>query len=202
MSHKVNINSPVGKTGYGITSWNIAKNLHLLDVKVSLFPIGANIELNGRDEQLIAEKMLDGINDFDIRAPFLKIWHQNDLAFRIGKGHYYSYPFFELDTFNAREIHHMNSCDYMFTSCRWAKSVLRNNDIDIPITIAPLGVDSSIFSVPNKIRIDSGKYIFCHIGKWEKRKSQDFLLKAFESAFDINDNVELWLVPHNPFLTK
>lgn len=202
MNYKININSPVGKTGYGITSWNIAKQLHLLGIDVSLFPIGNSVELNGRDDQVIAEKMLDRINDFEIKSPFLKIWHQNDLAFRIGVGDYYSFPFFELDTFNKREIHHMNSCDYMFATCKWAKSILRNNDIDIPIAIAPLGVDASIFHVPNKIRVDSGKYIFGHIGKWEKRKSQDFLLKAFELAFDINDNVELWLVPHNPFLNE
>lgn len=202
MQHKININSPIGKTGYGITSWNIAKQLYLLNIDVTLFPIGGNIELNGREEQIIAEKLLDGIKNFDSSAPFLKIWHQNDLAFRVGYGDYYSFPFFELDTFDSREIHHMNSCDYMFTTCRWAKNILRNNDIEIPITIAPLGVDTTIFNVPNKIRVDSGKYIFGHIGKWEKRKSQDFLLKAFESAFTDQDNVELWLVPHNPFLNE
>lgn len=197
----VNINAPIGKTGYGITSWNIIKQLYLMDVDISLFPIGSNMELNGEEEKPIVQKMINRIVDFDPSAPFLKIWHQNDLAMRVGYGDYYAFPFFELDTFNQREKHHMNCCDHLFMSCSWARDIVLQNDIDVPITIAPLGVDTNIFKVPNKIRLDSGKYIFGHIGKWEKRKSQDFLLKAFETAFDANDNVELWLLPHNPFLT-
>lgn len=196
----MNIHCPIGKTGYGITSWNIVKQLYLMDVDVTLFPVGNNMELNGEEEKPIVEKMLNKTGSYDPAAPFLKIWHQHDLALRVGYADYYSYPFFELDTFNEREKHHMNCCDHMFTSCDWAKQVLLDNDINIPITIAPLGVDMNIFKTPAKIRLDTGKYIFGHIGKWEKRKSHDFLLKAFESAFDANDDVELWLLPHNSFL--
>jgi glycosyltransferase involved in cell wall biosynthesis len=146
--------------------------------------------------------MINRILDFDPTSPFLKIWHQNDLAMRVGTGDYYAFPFFELDKFNARERHHMNCCDHIFASCEWAKKILIENEIKKPITVAPLGVDTNIFKIPPKIRIGSDKYIFAHIGKWEKRKAQDFLLKAFETAFDANDNVELWLLPHNPFLKE
>lgn len=202
MLKKININCPIGKTGYGITSWNICKQFYLLGAEVALFPIGSSMELNGEEEKPLVQTMLQRIENFDKNAPCLKIWHQYDLASRIGCGDYYSFPFFELDTFNQREVHHMNSCDHMFTTCDWAKRILRSNDVDIPITIAPLGVDTNIFKPPTKIKIDSGKYIFGHVGKWEVRKSQDFLLKAFELAFDVNDNVELWLLPHNPFLNE
>jgi glycosyltransferase involved in cell wall biosynthesis len=198
----ININSPIGKTGYGITSWNIIKQLYLMDIDISLFPIGSNMELNGEEEKPIVQKMLNRVVDYDPSAPFLKIWHQHDLAMRVGYGDYYAFPFFELDTFNNREKHHLNCCDHIFTSCEWAKQILINNNINIPISIAPLGVDTNIFKVPTKIKLDSGKYIFGHIGKWEKRKSHDFLLKAFEEAFGPNDDVELWLLPHNPFLTE
>lgn len=196
----ININCPIGKTGYGITSLNIIKQLYLLDVDVSLFPMGSTMELNGEEEKPIIQKMINRIVDYDPSAPFLKIWHQHDLAMRVGHGDYYAFPFFELDTFNPREKHHMNCCDHIFAPCAWAKQILIENDIKVPITVAPLGVDTNIFKVPTKIRFDTGKYIFGHIGKWEKRKAQDFLLKAFESAFDTNDDVELWLLPHNPFL--
>lgn len=196
----ININCPVGKTGYGITSWNIVRQLHFMDVDVSLFPIGSNLELNGEEEKPIIQKMLSRVEDFNPSSPFLKIWHQNDLALRIGFGDYYCFPFFELDTLNSREQHHINSCDHIFTSCEWSKQILRDNNIKIPITVAPLGVDTNIFKTPARIKIDTGKYVFGHIGKWEKRKAQDFLLQAFESAFDAHDDVELWLLPHNPFL--
>lgn len=199
---KINVNCAVGRTGYGITSLNILKQLYLLEADITLFPIGNSIELNGEEEKPIINKMISKIDSFDPYAPCLKIWHQNDLALRVGCGDYYAFPFFELDTLNNREQHHLNSCDHIFTASSWSREVLRNNNIITPITVSPLGVDTNIFKIPVKIKIDSGKYIFSHVGKWEKRKAQDFLLKAFELAFQPNDDVELWLMPHNPFLNQ
>ena len=202
MSHKINANCPVGKTGYGITSLNILKNLNNLGIDIALFPIGSSMELNSEEEKIIFENMIKANENFDKNAPCLKIWHQHDLAARIGSGHYYSFPFFEVDKLSNREINSINSCFSVFTASYWGKKILENNGVSIPIEVCPLGVDLDVFKNPVKIKVDNGNYIFFHIGKWEKRKSQDFLLKAFELAFDANDNVELWLVPHNPFLNN
>ena len=203
MFKKLNVNCPVGKTGYGITSLNITKTLsENFNVNVSLFPIGNNMELNNDKEKELFTQLLKNSHSFDKNAPCLKIWHQHDLALRVGKGHFYTFPFFEIDTLNSLERHHLNSCDYIFTASKWSKEILLNNDIRVPIYVAPLGVDMGVFSSPAKIKIDNGNYIFSHVGKWEHRKSHDFLLSAFEKAFDINDNVELWLLPHNMFLNE
>lgn len=203
MFKKLNVNCPVGKTGYGITSLNITKTLsENFNVNVSLFPIGNNMELNNDKEKELFTQLLKNSHSFDKNAPCLKIWHQHDLSLRIGKGHFYTFPFFEIDTLNSLERHHINSCDYIFTASKWSKEILINNDIKVPIYVAPLGVDMEVFSSPAKIKIDNGNYIFSHVGKWEHRKSHDFLLSAFEKAFDVNDNVELWLLPHNMFLNE
>lgn len=203
MFKKLNVNCPVGKTGYGITSLNITKTLsENFNVNVSLFPIGNNMELNNDKEKELFTQLLKNSHSFDKNAPCLKIWHQHDLSLRIGKGHFYTFPFFEIDALNSLERHHLNSCDYIFTASKWSKEILINNDIKVPIYVAPLGVDMEVFSSPAKIKIDNGNYIFSHVGKWEHRKSHDFLLSAFEKAFDVNDNVELWLLPHNMFLNE
>lgn len=203
MFKKLNVNCPVGKTGYGITSLNITKTLsENFNVNVSLFPIGNNMELNNDKEKELFTQLLKNSHSFDKNAPCLKIWHQHDLSLRIGKGHFYTFPFFEIDALNSLERHHLNSCDYIFTASKWSKEILINNNIKVPIYVAPLGVDMEVFSSPAKIKIDNGNYIFSHVGKWEHRKSHDFLLSAFEKAFDVNDNVELWLLPHNMFLNE
>lgn len=203
MFKKLNVNCPVGKTGYGITSLNITKTLsENFNVNVSLFPIGNNMELNNDKEKELFTQLLKNNHFFDKNAPCLKIWHQHDLSLRIGKGHFYTFPFFEIDTLNSLERHHLNSCDYIFTASKWSKEILINNDIKVPIYVAPLGVDMEVFASPAKIKMDNGNYIFSHVGKWEHRKSHDFLLSAFEKAFDVNDNVELWLLPHNMFLNE
>jgi glycosyltransferase involved in cell wall biosynthesis len=199
----LNINCPIGRTGYGITSFNIVKGLHNLNVNLSLFPIGHNIECNREDEKVLIKNLYKNNEYFDYDAPCLKIWHQHDLSAKIGNGHYYSFPFFEVDQLTNKERHNLNYCDYIFVASRWAKDVLLKNDIRKPIYVAPLGVDTTIFQVPPKIRIkNNDTYVFFHIGKWEKRKGHDFLIDCFNTAFNENDNVELWLLPNNPFLNK
>ena len=200
---KINLNCPVGKTGYGITSLNILKNLtRIEDLQVSLFPIGNNMELNSEDDKQIIHKLLANAQNFDRNAPCLKIWHQFDLANRIGSGKYFSFPFFEVDTLKPIEKVHLNSCDGIFVASKWAKEILLKNQIIKPIYVAPLAADLDIFQLKPKIKFQNNNYTFFHIGKWEYRKSHDFLLKCFDAAFKESDNVELRLLPHNPFLTK
>jgi glycosyltransferase involved in cell wall biosynthesis len=195
---KINLQCPIGYTGYGITSLNILNELYKIS-HVSLFPMG-KININNNDEIATLKQCISNSRLYDKNATCVKIWHQHDLASRIGSGKYCSFPFFELDTLSEIETHNINSCDTVFTATEWSKQILLDNGVTIPIVVCPLGVDRKIFNENNPKTND--KYVFCHIGKWEKRKSQDILLKCFEKAFSINDNVELWLFPHNPFLTE
>lgn len=197
----ININCPINGTGYGITSLNITKEI-AQRIPVCLFPIGQNIDVNSKEDETIIKNLLNNSNNFDYDAPCLKIWHQYDLASKIGNGHYYAFPFFEIDRLTDREKHHLNYADYIIVASAWAKDVLIKNDIIRPIYVAPLGADHSIFKEPIKIKLERPTYRFFHIGKWEHRKSHDFLIEAFSRAFDINDNVELYLLPFNPFLNE
>ena len=191
----LNLFCPIGHTGYGITSLNIAKALYYYQLDLYLFPIGKNISPNSEEEKNFCLSLIEKSHNFPYYAPSLKIWHQFDLATSIGKGHYYAYPFFELDSFPKNEIHMMNYTDFIFTTSKWAKNILLNNGVKKPIYIAPLGVDTSIFRSPPKIKFESDNYVFFNIGKFEKRKSQEFLIEAFGKAFSPLDNVELRLIP-------
>lgn len=201
---KLNFISPIGYTGYGITSLNILKELHnRCDISLFCMSDLNKLSLNFDEEKQLIRKGVLSSKKFSSSAPNLKIWHSNDLAMRPGKGRLFVFPFFELDTISEIDKHHINQCDLIFTASNWGKNILENNGINIPIVVAPLGVDSSIFN--NQISrqdLSKNKYIFFHIGKWERRKSQDILLKCFEKAFCDTDNVELWLFPHNPFLSN
>jgi len=199
---KINLYAPICGTGYGIASINILKELDKI-VDVSLFPI-SHPSLENSEDVSIVKKTIDNQDFFDYDAPCLKIWHQFDLASRIGKGKYYAYPFFELTKFTDKEKHNLKFPDELFVSSLWAKNIIHSNGIDSKTHIVPLGVDTNIFNYEkykenNKL---SDKVIFATIGKWEKRKSHDLILELFDRAFDINDNVELWMVTSNPFLNE
>lgn len=198
--YKLNVYCPINGTGYGITSANIALSLFRQDISVSIFPIGQGVMVDDPSDRDDMLKMLNNSLQYDDKAPCLKIWHQHDLAARVGRGEYYVMSFFELDTLYEREVYHINQADAIFTPTEWSKKVLENNGVKIPIYKAPLGIDTKIFNT-EKIKTENDQYTFVHVGKWEKRKSQDFLLEAFENAFDYKDNVRLWLCPFNPFLS-
>jgi glycosyltransferase involved in cell wall biosynthesis len=197
----INMVCPIGYTGYGITSLNILKQLSLKS-NITLFNINnnQNISLNSQEEIDLIRSCLMGQQFYDNEATVLKIWHPHDLAMRPGKGKCCVFPFFELDTLSPVEVHQLNQTDLIFTASDWGKNILQNNGVVTEIVVAPLGVDTQIFT-PQQIK-SHNNYIFFHIGKWEKRKSQDVVIECFNNAFNFEDNVELWLVPHNPFLNE
>ena len=186
------ISCPINNTGYGVASLNIVKNLYNLYENISFFPIGQP-GVDNESDYLLLSKLMNNSNTLDYKAPYLKIWHQFDLASHIGKGKYYAYPFFELDTFNIREKIHLSIPDCIFVSCAWAKDILINNGIKTDIQVAPLGVDTNIFDY-KKYNKSNNKYIFGNIGKWEVRKGHDILYDLFTKAFPDQEDVELWIL--------
>lgn len=203
--NKLNMVCPLGGTGYGIASLNILKELTKL-CNISLFPLGSPAVDNQEDATLI-QKIYENQSEFDINAPCLKIWHQFDLASTVGKVKSVAFPFFELDSFTKQEIAHLSSVDELIVSSSWAKKIIEKNKIEVKTSICQLGVDRKIFTGTSPVKEneeeDTNKpYVFLNVGKWEKRKGHDILIDAFSMAFEETDNVELWLVPFNPFLTE
>ena len=199
---KLNYIGPICSTGYGLTSINILKNL-IKYYDITLSPISHQLAVDNEEDYNLCNSLLDSQKIIDIHAPCLKIWHQFDLASRIGKGEYFGFPIFELDTFDFKEKNHLNCADHLLVCSNWAKTIIENNKINKPVTVVPLGVDTSIFdaNIPES-SYQNPNYIFLTIGKWEIRKGHDVLIETFNKAFEENDNVELWLATSNPFLNQ
>ena len=200
---KLNLNCPIGLTGYGITSLNIYKELRK-KIDITLFPMGGSVSVDTEEEKASLIEDSNKISNYDPKSPYLKIWHQYDLATRIGNGKYAALTFFEVDRLKPLEIHMINCTDTIFVASEWAKKILIDNNIKTNIVVCPLGVDHEIFndSAKSPIKKENDSYVFINIGKWELRKGHDVLIEAFNDAFTEEDNVELWMVNHNPFLSQ
>lgn len=196
----IHVNSPIGGTGYGVASLNIVKALAAEGNDVALSLIGQPNLDNPQDVEVIQQALNQAVS-VDYKAPTLKIWHQFDLLNRPGKGKYYALPFYEVDTLDEREKHHLGFPDHLIVSSKWAKSVLKDNGIKKRATVVPMGVDTNIFS-PKEVTITKPNYIFCTVGKWEVRKGHDLIIESFGKAFKETDNVELWMATSNPFLNQ
>jgi glycosyltransferase involved in cell wall biosynthesis len=189
---KINLSCPVNNTGYGLASLNIIKELANIS-DLTYLPIGQPSVTSKEDYDLIFS-LLSKKYSIDFDAPYIKIWHQFDLSEHIGKGKYYAYPFFELDTFNEYEIKNLRVPDHLFASSQWAKDIIAQNQIESPVTVIPLGVNRNIFNENVICTRSDDKYVFLNIGKWEIRKGHDILLKLFRSAFPDEKDVELWIL--------
>jgi glycosyltransferase involved in cell wall biosynthesis len=196
----INIIGSASFTGYGQACRNIILELTKLGHSVAFFPKGKS-EFNNKLEEDVINEAIRNSHFFDKKAPTLSIWHQHSLGERIGDGLHYVMPYFELDTLSAREQHHLKSADKVIATSHWAAEVLSkhlNKDI-LEFPVCPSGVNEDIFH-PNYPKNDDGIYRFINIGKWEKRKGHDVIIKAFNLAFSPTDSVELVMMPYNPFI--
>ena len=191
----LNFTAPINDLGYGVAGLNILKGLVGIGCNVSYWPIGQPTARNQQDAEII-QACVNNSHKFDPKAPSLRLWHQHDMAQHIGSGKRIGFPVFELNRFSDVEKHNLSSLDQILVCSKWAKSVVKKEIPGADVCVAPLGVDRSIFShTENK---SPKKTVFLNIGKWEIRKGHDILVEAFNEAFTDNDNVELWMMNHNP----
>ncbi len=198
----VNLICPINTLGYGVAATNILKGLVRQDCNVALWPIG-RMEASSRDANTIKEA-LDKTYTYNCKAPSVRIYHQNDLALRAGRGKSIGFPIFELDKFTEIELNHLRSVDALCVCSVWAKSIIAKYSDMPPVHVVPLGVDMSIFhphATPANFENPTNDTIFLNVGKWEVRKGHHVLCEAFSKAFTPSDNVQLFLNTANPFNT-
>ena len=189
---KINLQTPINQLGYGVAGLNILKALQK-QADVSLHMIGQPQVTNQADADAVT-KGIETSKMFDPKAPCVKIWHQNQMAERIGSGKFLGFPIFELNKFNDLERHHLKACDELLVCSEWAKDVLYNQQgwTSPPVHVVPLGVDREIFreALPRTHK----KTIFFNCGKWEVRKGHDILIEAFKIVEKHDPDVELWMM--------
>lgn len=187
------------RTGYSIASVALGLELSKIGHSLCLFPIGGISKEKNIEEWAYKNHYKN--KECDYCAVGLKCWHQFDLfqfpicSERVG------FPIFELDTFTKQELNSLGSVDRLVVTSDWAKEVCVSNNVltEEKINVCPLGVDTSIFKP--RVKPQSDKYVFANVGKFEKRK-QFILADIFNKAFEQTDDVELWILGHNPFLNE
>lgn len=200
--NKLHLYAPINSLGYGVVGYNLHQKLRTT-IYTTLWPMYDQVNIPVKPTEDITVFIGHDIqkqNEFDHEAPTLKVWHENQLAQRIGNGPYYVYPFFEVNKFNSRRKTHLESADRVIVASQWAKNIVQDETGHSVVSVAPCGVDRAIFN-SEKNKVNRDKCIFFNCGKWEVRKGHDMLGDAFEAAFPNNEPVELWMMTENPFLT-
>ena len=201
---QLNLMCPIGGDTLGYISTNILCGFRDLEIGTSLFPIMLDNKLSFNDAQE-ADACSGAIKysrQFNYKAPTLKIWHPHDLATKPGNGKYYALIIPDSDYLTAAELHHLNYTNGVFVNSSWAENILLKHKIKPPIYKVAFGVNKKIFNYnTTNTNTDRKNYVFYSTGRWSLVNGHDFLIKAFELAFNESDNVQLRLLPTNDFLT-
>lgn len=134
---------------------------------------------------------------FHHKAPSLRLWHPNDMAGFTGEPKI-GFTVFELEDLSEVEAHNLLYPNKLLVPTQWAVDVCARSGVKA--SVVPLGYDPSIF-LPSPP--EPGTHtIFGNFGKWEIRKGHDVLIKAFNAAFEKDDEVTLVMMPTNHFLNR
>ena len=201
---KFNFNAPItDMTSYGLVALNVIQN-----IDCNVFPINhpsQNIYKNNPKKQDFIFQKIRNV-EFDPSLPSVRLYHQFSLAESIGRDKRIGWPIFELDTFTDLEKSHLKSLDHIFVCSSWAKQIVIDNGINIPVDVVPLGVDRNIFheniNPENSNNKSNKRYTFLSCGKYEERKGQRQIVDAFNLAFNSADDVHLLISMHNQFMQK
>jgi len=200
---KVNFFAPLyGHLGYANHARNFAKAMDNIGIDVNLIPIHGIDEITMKDPQLV--KLLKGGNAFDPDAISIKLsvaepWEMSQFSGKKKIG----YTVLECSRIPERWVKTLNMMDQAWTTTKWGKETFLASGVkEEIIRIVPEGVDTNFFT-PDGPKLDVLKtptFKFLHVGKWEPRKSQDILCRAFAEEFSKDEDVELYLLSHNPFI--
>lgn len=200
---KLNLISPFNTVSYGYVGCYLFRELINLGVDIAADCIPNSRQFSAEPKFQNIKAYTDSFSyTFHHDAPCLKIWHQHDLRGFVGNGKKIAFPIFELNRFTKEERHNLEYPDELLVCSEWAKNIVlsETNRKSETIHVVPLGVDTELFK-PVESNQDA-TIRFGNFGKWELRKGHDILIDAFNRAFEIDDDVELIMSPHNFFLTE
>lgn len=197
--------APLNQVSFGNVSYNFLKEFYKLSaldpsLKISLFPIG-DINLSSFDKidtQLkgwISSIINHRYSSLKKDAVSLKLWHINGADKRICSKQVL-YTFYELDQPTAVENAVVGHQDAAIFSSAHASRCFAASSLG-KIYSVPLGFDQDFFETKKTYMPD--KITFLLMGKFEKRKHTDKIIKMWAKRFGNNSKFQLNCSIINPF---
>lgn len=195
---------PINNLSFGNVSVNILREIYKRgDIDVVLFPKGNKIELDAfdrLDKEFVAwlvQKANERLNRFKREAPSLKLWHINGAEEKYSDQQYL-FSFYELNNPTIAELNIVNNQSLTIFSSSVARDVFNSSlGFDVSVSV-PLGFDTD-FYLTNKRYYPSDVIHFGLMGKWEKRKHTEKIIKLWLKKYGNNTKYRLTCCVYNPF---
>jgi glycosyltransferase involved in cell wall biosynthesis len=199
---RLTYSSVINSLSMGNVSFNFLKELWRKEVDVSFFPLYNTVDTDAyliNDEGFIdwVNKSISGrLKKINPDSPTLKLWHINGAENRVTRDQYL-YTFYELDQPTDEEISLVNAQNHVFFSSKYAADTFISNGVSPnKVSYVPLGFDESFYKIDKK---DDDIVTFSLMGKWEKRKHTEKIIKLWVKKFGNNIRYQLNCLVSNPF---
>jgi hypothetical protein len=165
------------------------------------FPLGGNADFKSFDKadgdflKFLSDSSKKSNESIDPKVPCLKLWHLNGSQSRIGEKQLL-YTFYELDEPTKSEINLAKFQNKTIFSSKYASDSFVSNGIEC--SNIPIGFDED-FHRTNKKYLNPEIIHFGLMGKFEKRKHTEKIIKLWISKYGNNNKYQLSICVTNPF---
>jgi len=196
--NKIIYKAPLNSLSFGNVSFNLLKEMYKRKMEVSMFPIG-NVDVSSYGEQddgfkkWLQECISNRFENLNKETTTLQLWHLNGSEQRISSRQIL-YTFYELDNPTLAEKSLSNLQDKTVFSSTYASNQFKGSHF------SPLGFDASFYKTGKEYMPD--KIHFGLMGKFEKRKHTEKIIKAWIKKYGNNYKYQLSCCITNPFFKK
>ena len=181
------IDAPINNLSLGNVSLNIIRELIRREHPISgIFPVGDNADFSAYDKldpdvrTEIIDLAMNRLKNFNRNDPTFRLWHIMGAEKKLSDNQYL-FSFYECDSPTIEEIRILQAQTHTFFSCSETVEIFKKAGVD-NVSYVPLGFDPD-FGRTNKEYLGKGVTHFGLIGKWEKRKNTERIIKTWLRLF-------------------
>ena len=197
------LDAPINGLSFGNVSYGILRELWRRDANVHLLPL-KQFEPQSFPQQdkdfwsWVNESAQNAHLNIKKDMPSFKLWHISGSHERCSAKQAL-FTFYEMNQPTEVEKNLLNLQDKVFVSSNYSSNILKKHGIKSDVL--PLGFDND-FHKTNKKYLDTDIVHFCLMGKFEKRKHTEKIIKLWCSKYGNNNKYLLTLLVDNPFFQK
>lgn len=202
---QLHFDAPINSLSFGNVAFNFLREMWEKNIDVCLFPHGNTADFEAFDKadpKLIEWIKFSAFNRYrklDKKNPTLKLWHLNGAEQRVAPKQFL-YTFYECDSPTEEELAIVKSQEHVFFSSSESCDIFKKYGCD-NVSFVPIGFDKD-FHKTNKKYLGDDIIHFGLIGKLEKRKNTQTIIKTWLSKYGNNPKYQLTCLVNNPFFSE
>jgi glycosyltransferase involved in cell wall biosynthesis len=202
MQPKLILRGPINPLSLGNVTFNVARALLRKGVDVIFIP-NANYDFRAydsapqADKEAVQKAAQDSLRRLERDIPALNIWHLNG-AENLSSRKSFLFTFYETDAPTLEEKALVAWQDHVFFSSSYSADIFKAQFGLENVSPLPLGFDPD-FAPTGKTYFPNTTIHFGLMGKWEKRKHTEKIIKMWIKEFGNKPQYKLTCAVDNPF---